>query len=82
MAHELLLEGPYQAAMVEIDHGKLQECLQAAKAAIDIRLHELQPDHGGAAEERQAITDALHGLNVLRSEFETRSQDTGSPEGR
>jgi hypothetical protein len=31
----------YQAAIVEIDDTKLRERLQAAKAAIDTRLHEL-----------------------------------------
>ncbi len=56
MKADYVWEGPYQAAMVEIDYGKLQECLQAAKAAIDSRLHELQLDHGGTPEERQAIT--------------------------
>jgi hypothetical protein len=75
-------EEPYKAAVLETEDKKLPNRLQAAKAAIDARLHELQLDHGGTPEERQAITDALHGLNVLRSELETRSQDTSSPEGR
>src|SRR6266852_1191622 len=60
------------------DEEKLHKRIQAAKAAIDARLHEMQLDHGGTPEERQAITDALHGLTVLRSELETPSQDTGS----
>jgi hypothetical protein len=78
MEADYVWEGPYQAAMVEIDHGKLQERLQAAKAAIDNRLHELQLDHGGTPEERHAITDALANLNVIRRELEKGSQGTGS----
>jgi hypothetical protein len=35
-------------------------------------------DHGGTPEERQAIIDALAGLNVLRRELEGRSQETDS----
>jgi hypothetical protein len=67
---------PYQAAMLETDHGKLQKCLPAAKAAIDARLHQLQLDHGGTPEEREAISDALADLNVIRRELEKGSQDT------
>ena len=58
-------EESYEAAMLETDDKKLPNLLQAAKAAIDTRLHQLQFD-GGSPEERQAITDALGGLNVLR----------------
>jgi hypothetical protein len=68
----------YKAAILETDDGKLQKCLRAAKAAIDARLHELQLDHGGTPEERQAISDALSSLNVIRRELERGSQDTGS----
>jgi len=68
----------YKAAVLETDDKNLPNRIRAAKAAIDARLHELQLDHGGTPEERQAITDALHGLTVLRSELETPSQDTGS----
>jgi hypothetical protein len=63
----------YQAAILETDNEKLQECIQAAKAAIDNRLHELRADHRGPREERQAISDALDGLNVLRRELQVRS---------
>jgi hypothetical protein len=51
---------------------KLIECLPVVKAAIDARLQELQTDHGGISEERQAISDALVGLKVLRRELEAR----------
>jgi hypothetical protein len=68
---------PYQAAILETDEGKLPEYLHAAKAAIDVRLHEMQLDYGGAPEERQAISDALSNLNVIRRELERRSHDPG-----
>jgi hypothetical protein len=66
----------YNAAVIETDDKKLRERIQVAKGAIDTRLQELQMDHGGTPEERQAITDALAGLNVLRRELERRYQDT------
>ena len=62
-------EGPYKAAVLELDLEKLPQRVHEAKAAIDARLHELQLDHGGRAEERQAISDALASLNVLRREL-------------
>jgi hypothetical protein len=66
-------EESYEAAILETDDKKLQNRIQAAKAAIDNRLHELQFDHGGRPEERQAITDALGGLSLLRRELQMRS---------
>ena len=71
-------EVPYKAAVLETDREKLRERVHAAKAAIDDRLRELQLDHGGTPEERQAISDALASLNVVRRELESGSQDTGS----
>ena len=68
----------YKAAVLETDDKNLPNRIRAAKAAIDDRLHELQFDHGGTPEERQAITDALGGLNGLRRELQTRSHETGS----
>lgn len=63
--------------MLETDDMKLPQRLQTAKAAIDTRLHELQMDHGGTPEERQAIADALGGLKVRRRELPIRSHETG-----
>jgi hypothetical protein len=65
---------PYRAAILETDDAKLPNRLKVAKAAIDARLHEWQSDHGGPLDERQAISDALAGLTVLRAELEGRSQ--------
>ena len=62
-------EEVYKAAVLELDREKLSERVRAAKAAIDVRLHELQLDHGGTPEERQALSDALATLNVIRREL-------------
>ena len=62
-------EEVYKAAVLELDREKLPERVRAAKAAIDVRLHELQLDHGGTPEERQALSDALATLNVIRREL-------------
>ncbi len=78
MRADYVWQESYQAAILETDDNKLPNRLQAAKAAIDNRLHELQTDHGGTPEERQAITDALGGLNVLRRELQIRSHEKGS----
>jgi len=68
----------YEAAILETDDAKLLTRLPAVKTAIDARLQELQTDHGGTSEERQAISDALVGLNALRRDLQARrSQDTG-----
>jgi hypothetical protein len=67
----------YEAAVLETNLGKMQSRIQAAKAAIDARLHELQMDHGGTPEERHALSDALAGLRILGREIEARpSRDT------
>jgi hypothetical protein len=65
----------YRNAFVETDDRKLPNLIQVAKAAIYDRIHELLMDHGGTPEERQAISDALAGLNILRRELEKRSSD-------
>jgi hypothetical protein len=65
----------YQTAIRETNEEQLPTRLFVAKATIDKRLHELQSDHGGTPDERQAIIDALSGLNVLRRELGTRSRD-------
>ena len=64
---------PYQAALTETDDKKLPLRIKTAKAAIDSRRHELLLDHGGTPDERQAMADALQGLNLLRRELETRT---------
>jgi hypothetical protein len=78
MKADYVWEESYKTAILETDDAKLPNRLRAAKGAIDTRLQEMQMDHGGTPEERQAITDALAGLNVLRRELERRRQETGS----
>jgi hypothetical protein len=78
MRADYIWQQSYQAAILETDDKRLPNRLHAAKDAIDNRLHELQADHGGTPEERQAITNALGGLNVLRRELQIRSHETGS----
>jgi hypothetical protein len=78
MRADYVWEESYKAAILETDDKKLPNRLHAAKGAIDRRLQEMQMDHGGTPEERQALTDALAGLNVIRRELERRSQETGS----
>ncbi|HEX9112445.1 MAG TPA: hypothetical protein VF845_13275 [Terriglobales bacterium] len=70
-------EEQYEDAVLETDDGKLAKRLQVAKAAMDARLQELQMDHEVTPEERQAIRDALRGLDVLRRELEPRSHEMG-----
>jgi hypothetical protein len=78
MRPDFVWDESYKAAVLETDDKKMVERIQGAKGAIEARLHELQMDHGGTPEERQAITDALGGLQVLRRELERRNQETGS----
>jgi hypothetical protein len=68
----------YGAAVLETDDGKLAKRLPVVKAGVDTRLQELQMDHQVTREERQAISDALTGLDVLRKDLERRSHETGS----
>jgi hypothetical protein len=66
MENPYVWQEQYKAAMFETDRAKLRQLIQAAKLSIDDRLQELLMDHGGTPEERQAISDALAGLNVIR----------------
>jgi hypothetical protein len=59
----------YEAAILETNRSRLPALIQAAQAAIDARLQQLQSDHNGTADERLAISDALSGLSVLRKEI-------------
>jgi len=73
MSADYVWKESYWAALAETDDEQLRERLRAAKGAIDARLHEMQMDHGGTPEEREAITAALNGLNALRRELQGRA---------
>jgi MoxR-like ATPase len=59
----------YRAAMLELDHTKLKDRLQAAQIAISERLRMLSQDHFGTPEVRNAIADAVNGLAILEREI-------------
>jgi hypothetical protein len=59
----------YEAAILETNRTKLPRLIESAQAAIDARLQQLQTNHHGNSEERQALADAQVGLNVLRKEI-------------
>jgi hypothetical protein len=78
MRADYVWEEVYKAAILETDDEKLPDRIGVAKGAIDQRIQQMQMDHGGTAEERQAVTDALAGISVLRRELERRLHETGS----
>jgi hypothetical protein len=68
----------YEAAILETDRSRLAAHLEAAEAAIKLRMQELCRHHDGTEEERIAINDALSGLRVLRQELSGTISDRGS----
>jgi hypothetical protein len=68
MKSDYVWKDSYLAAMFETDD--MRKCLHAAKASIDARLHEMQLGNGGTTAEREAMSDALSNLNLIRSELE------------
>jgi hypothetical protein len=61
----------YRAAVLETDWTTMEERIQGAESALQLRLSELSMDHGGTPEEQRGIADALHALNVLRKDAAT-----------
>jgi hypothetical protein len=60
----------YRVAILETDWTRMQERLQTAESEIVKRRHVFSMDHGGTPEERQAIADALRGMEGLRIEVD------------
>jgi hypothetical protein len=60
----------FKMAILELDRSRLQTRILCAQHVISEREKELADDHGGTAEERQAISDALSSLKVLQCEVE------------
>lgn len=63
----------YQAALVETDRMQLARLIRQAEIALDTRIQELRDMHSGSREEKDAIAEALAGLNVLRKEVKLAS---------
>lgn len=59
----------YRDAILETDKEKMPARLLVAEQQMVARLRVLSQDHGGTAEERQAIADALNGIKSVRSEI-------------
>ena len=58
----------YQSALTELEQAKMSGRIEAAKTAIVTRMEKLCTMPGLHPEERQAIEDALRGLNLLKQE--------------
>jgi hypothetical protein len=63
----------YQAAMLELDLGKLPGRIEAAQMTIRQAVEDRKGDHsGGAREEMQTLLDAQSNLRILhKTEFQT-----------
>jgi len=61
-------EETYVAAILETDDAQLAGRILAADAKIQARLEELNLDHGGTPAEREALSAALRGLDLLKKE--------------
>jgi hypothetical protein len=74
----ILWKDLYTAAMLELDRANLPGRIEAAQAAIRQAMEERTSTDGlGAAEDRQAMTDALRNLQTLqRVEFRTSAPAT------
>jgi hypothetical protein len=56
----------YTAAILESDRSKLKSRIDAAQAAIDRRIQEMDSDHDGSRAERLEIETARTALDMLR----------------
>jgi hypothetical protein len=59
----------YEAAILETKISSLPILIQTAEAAIHARLQQLGDDRENFADERQAIADAMAGIEVLKREL-------------
>ena len=55
----------YLLAILETENNKLAKRIAAAESTIRARVDELNRDHGGTAEERASLTNALARLDKL-----------------
>ena len=68
----------YEAAILETDRSKLNERISLAERAIQARMEEIKSDPEASREEQLAISGAISGLKILRSEMRDRSGTVGS----
>ena len=68
----------YREAILETDLPKMRARLVIAEKDLVDRLRVLSQDHGGTAEERQAIADALNGIKSLRTEIAGWKRSSGT----
>lgn len=59
----------YEEALVETDPRRLARLIRAAEVQIDARVEELRLKRDGTRDEKEAIAEALAGLNILRKEI-------------
>ena len=69
----------FMRALLEVDCKKMEERIEAAQSEIQGRQRLFAEDHGGTAEERQAIADAINSLNVLRRDAAGWQNRQGEP---
>jgi hypothetical protein len=58
----------YRAAILELEHAKISDRINATRTAVLARIEKLQNIPGLHSYERQALADALSGLRVLQDE--------------
>jgi hypothetical protein len=71
----------YYTAVLETDWSKLRGRIEAAEAAIEVRLHEFSLNHGGTPEENLAIKKALQAMDILRNDlavWQSPQQESGT----
>lgn len=68
----------YREAILETDRPKMRAQLLFAEKEMVQRLRVLSQDHGGTAEERQALADALNGIKNLRAEISELRRVSGT----
>lgn len=66
MKTDYVWQKSYLAALLETDWSKMPDRLRVAEAELHDRERALSQDHGGTAEERHALVDAVHGLKMLQ----------------
>ena len=69
MTNQYSWQDAYEAAILETDREHLMPRILEAQNAINARLREIQLNHGGTPQERQALLDAITGLQSLRKEI-------------